>query len=178
MHVHNGAVMFWNHERTLKLVLRNDPVDEDTIGWDLSIVCSDEDGDEGLAEALRLEFDGYFDDGGLFVLDSDTLPLESKPEDDGVKKAARAVNAAYETALCACGAYLITDGARVCMFCQMTATPENTRQEYCPICMEHGAARYMTTQRCCGQKLHRACVAAWNRPTCPLCRADAATTAV
>lgn len=182
LHVMNDAVVFWNLDKTIKLMLRNDPVDHETMGWDLSIMCGDGDETQPVDAALDLEHDGYMDEPGLFVLDSGTLPFESGANDEAVAKVVSLVNRAYETVICPCGAYLIKDGADMCAFCQMTATPEDLRKEYCCICMDDGVAKHMATQPCCGQRLHRACLATWAAArrgddsggapaSCPLCRA-------
>jgi hypothetical protein len=180
----NDAVSFWNADRTIKFMLRNDadayeldpePADND-IHADLCIVV-DED-NTAVAKVMELEHDGYFDEPTMFVLESYSVsPTDVADEEllDLIKK----LNQVHKYKLCPCGGYMIKDQAALCLFCELTAEPGATKSEFCAICQDDGIAAHMTTQPCCTQKLHKACLSAWKdrqttggTMTCPLCRAQ------
>ncbi len=166
----NDAVSFWNAERTIKFMLRNDAdsyEDDDlegTVHADLCIVV-DED-DSLIAKVLELEHDGYYDEPTMFVLESYSIVSDPGPL---VAK----LNEVHKYRICPCGAYLIKDEAAMCLFCEMTAEPDASKL-FCAICQDQGVRAHMTFQGCCGQPLHKACLASWRdggKETCPLCRA-------
>lgn len=181
LHLSNEAVAFWNASREFRMLLRNDPTEPGVVAFELCIMPGDEDDDEGddrLARVLELEHDGYLDDDdGLFVLAGYSFPLEDVVRSPDMLEEARAyVNRVHAYSICKCGAYLIKDGARMCLFCQLTDDPSAPADQFCAICHDTGAARHMVTQACCGQALHRSCSATWASVSkdarCPLCRAD------
>ena len=179
----NDAVVFWNASREFRLMLRNDPdVDDDELAFDLCIVPEDDDSDDecdsgGLVRrVLELEHDGYEEDG-LFVVDSQSFQLDDlkrRPSllDDSVER----INAVYNYCVCPCGAYLIKDGAKQCLYCQLTQDEtQDATPHTCPICLESGSVRHMARQPCCKQLLHSRCLTAWmstgRHVRCPMCRA-------
>jgi hypothetical protein len=193
----NDAVVFWNADHTLKLMLRNDPGavdvdDKDAVGWDLSIVWDSDDEDDDSAPRMRrvaaLDSDGVLEDPGTLVMDSGLVASVSEaaadPDDEhsDLGRCVAALNAAYCYAVCPCGAYLIKDGGDACLFCLMTSTPADSRRQFCAICQSDGTVQHMVRQGCCRQYLHRSCLAAWAcrcaaspggaSPSCPLCRAS------
>lgn len=175
MHMSNDAVVFWNHSREFKIMLRNDPVDSSTVSFELAIVPEDEDEEDGtVAKVLELEYDGV-DDEGLFVVESYSFDMEAvvrHPED--LDDARRRLNALCLYTVCGCGAYFIKDGARTCLHCQLTADRHDAPLHFCAICHEQSIERHMVRQPCCKQLLHRACLATWEAKSadaqCPLCR--------
>lgn len=173
LHVLNDGVLFWNEQRSFKLMLRNDPVDPESVACELAIVV-DED-DEGMMRVLEMMTnDGYMDEPGTLVVESWCFAAS----DVGLEEAAKvqhAVNRVYSYRVCPCAKYLIKDDAGVCLFCQMTASADNSSWHFCPICCEEGREMHMTLQPCCGQHLHARCMETWVHKSgddrCPLCRA-------
>lgn len=171
LHVINDAVLFWNEQRSFKLMLRNDPMDAETISVELALVFDDDD--EDMARIMELTNDGYIDEPGTFVLESWTFSSAEFGHDEAAR-IMRAINDAFLYRVCACGSYLIRDDAQICVFCCMTRSAEDKAVHFCPICHEEGMRMHMDHMPCCGQHLHRACLAAWKSKSgddrCPLCR--------
>lgn len=178
MHLCNQATVFWNTSREYRIMIRNAPDEPDTIGFEVCIVPDVEDDNERsrrLAAVLDLECDGFFDEGA-FVVEAFSFPMcELSKDADLLDDARKCINALFCQCICPCGAYLIKDQAKMCFFCQMTHDPVNEKEQFCAICHECSVERHMTKQTCCGQFLHRACLAKWNATpiagrACPLCR--------
>lgn len=176
----NDCVLFYNEQQTLKLMLRNDPIDAETIAFELCIVVPEDD--DAMLKLVDLNNDGYLDDPTTYVLDSWSYPLEGFGAEQA-RKPMEAVNRAYELRVCPCGRYLVKDHgtgpaeATACVFCTMVAAGAEARAEhYCPICCEQGARMHMALQPCCQQLLHSSCLATWHAKSdderCPLCRAE------
>ena len=176
--VSNDAVVFWNVDNQFKLMLRNDPIDQDTCGFDISIMTGEDDDVEDLSSVLALEHDGYFDEPGMFVLETMSFPRDAAPEHADVVKAMDTINRIFGYRLCPCGSYLIKDSldtnATICTFCQLTATAAELEPVFCPICQDSTIRKHMTVQTCCNQALHRSCLETWLAKSdctrCPLCR--------
>lgn len=170
LHVANDALMFWNEQCSFKLMLRNDPVDPDTLACELALV-TDEDSDG--AAMLEMCSDGYMDEPGTYVIDSWSFPLEGFGAEDAAK-VMHAVNDAYLIRACPCGRYLIKDDAPMCTFCDMISGPQQRAAHFCPICCDDGLAMHMQRMPCCQQRLHRHCMDAWKAKSgdarCPMCR--------
>lgn len=166
----NDAMLFYNQQQSLKLMIRNDPVDADTLACELAVVTDD---DEQLQRVMELNNDAYVDEPGTYVIDSWSFPLKTfKPED--AAKVMAAVNAAYAVTVCPCGRYLIKDDAPMCTFCDMTSRAGERATHFCSICCEDGMEMHMTTMPCCQQLLHQRCLDTWKDKSgddrCPLCR--------
>lgn len=172
MHVLNDSVLFWNEQRSLKLMLRNDPVDADTLACELAIVF-DEDCDD-MHKLVDLTNDGYLDEPGTFVMDAWSFAAADVTAED-LGKMTRAVNDAYAMRVCPCGSYLIKDEAPMCYMCHVTSTADGRASQFCAICREDGLAMHMTALPCCQQRLHAHCLHTWRAKSgddrCPLCRA-------
>lgn len=178
----NDAVMFYNADRSIKFLLRNDvdAYDDDTeteIHADLCIVVEEEDC--LMAKIIELEHDGYFEEPTTFVIESYVIQSEETAETADVMPLVHKLNAMHKYRICPCGCYLIKDQAPMCLYCEMTARPGSRDKEFCAICQDEGIAMHMTTQPCCGQRLHKACLATWrekgvgrNADKCPLCCQD------
>lgn len=171
LHAHNDGVLFWNEQRTFKLMLRNDPIDADTLACELAMLA-DED-DTHMANLLDLTNDGYVDEPGTYVLDEWSFDMaEFGPQ--CVEPIMHAINRAYLYRVCPCGRYLVKDDADMCVFCHMTSTPSRKRTHFCSICCEDGLEMHMTQQPCCKQHLHAKCLSTWHAKSscenCPLCR--------
>lgn len=171
LHALNDAVTFWNEQRTFKLMVRNDPVDPETLACELVLV-TDED-DDSMVELMALMSDGYLEEPGTFVLDTWSFSLDTFSAEDAAR-VAKAVNDAYGYRVCPCGKYLIKDDAGVCLYCQMTASAADRTSHFCPICCEEGREMHMTRMPCCSNHLHTHCLATWHHKSgddrCPLCR--------
>ena len=170
MHATNHSLTLWNKTREFKVRLRNDPEDASRLDFDFGIVAEDDDEEDGLvSRVLELEHDGYWDDG-LFVVESYSLERQRAVDDPGTLQAARSrLNELLSLEVCGCGEYLIKDGAPECLRCQLTA-PQLDPVRTCGICHEDGPDRRMARQGCCGQVLHRKCLARCTLLTCPFCR--------
>lgn len=174
MHMTNEAVTLWSASRDFRIMLRNDPEEADTIAFQICLVDDDE-GQKGLSRVLELEYDGYFEDA-TFVMETysfDRDELIKSP--DLLSPARNRLNEIHSFRLCPCGAYFIKDGAKMCLFCQLTGESLNAPEHICAICHDTSVALHMVTQPCCGQLLHKSCLACWTASsgqlTCPLCRA-------
>lgn len=167
----NEAVMFYSHDSSLKLMLRNDPSGDDTLACDLCVVVDEED--DLLNRMLDLHADGYQEDPTTYVLDSWSFK-DARVTPRDLDKVVAAINAAYLLRTCPCRRYLIKDDGLYCYFCQLSSTAADRQRQFCPICCEDGARMHMATTTCCSQPLHRACLATWHAKSgderCPLCR--------
>lgn len=169
LHALNDAVMFYNREGSLKLMLRNCPDENpDVLACDLCIAV-DED-DENMERMLQCICDGYLDDPSTFVLDS--WIVDADKCDGEVEKTAAAINAAYLMRVCPCRHYVIKDDGVYCTFCQLTSTAAGRQHAMCPICRDDGVRMHMTDTPCCRQAMHRACLAMCKArdARCPMCR--------
>jgi hypothetical protein len=173
MQMHNSSLTFWNKGRTLKLLLHHeqDFDDENEIEVYLKIEEDEETED-------KIIFDCNWEpslswDRTVYTIDEFTVHLDNtEQQDPGLKSLARAINRAHRYKKCGCGEYIVMDEERMCLYCEMTSSGET---HFCPICHEEGPARHMQAQKCCGQYLHKDCLATWiikspGGNTCPLCR--------
>ena len=164
----NDAVMFYNHESSLKLMLRNDPMGADTIACDLCIVPDAEE-----ASMLEMHADGYLEEPTTYILESWSFDADKVVPQD-LEKVATAINDAFLLKICPCRHYMIKDDGMYCYYCQLTSTPADRKRHFCPICHEDGVRMHMTVTTCCSQPLHRGCLATWHAKSgadrCPLCR--------
>jgi hypothetical protein len=175
----NDAVVFWNREETFKILVRNDPTDDDTCTVELAILC-DEDEPDGarMLKCLQLEHDGYFDEPGVFSVETMSVRRDATASDPDLLRAVSMINDVYEYVVCKCARYLIKDAQflvgepHLCLHCQLTARTGDTDVDFCPICQEKSFARHMETTPCCKQRLHKACADVWREKNslCPLCR--------
>ena len=188
LHVANDAIMFWNTDETFKILLRNDPegdISQDGMTWDLSIVWDDDDDDDDhLTRVMELEHDGFLEEPGTFVVDSGSIASMAAAFEDpdgnaDLAKARETINRVHAYTICPCAKYLIKDeDQRTCVFCHLTASPEDMQHHFCAICQSDGTRRHMVQQACCKQYLHRTCLASWASKgpssttalACPLCR--------
>jgi hypothetical protein len=172
LHASNDGVVFWNHQRTFKLMLRNDPCDsDDALACELLMVFDDDDA--AMTAMMELGGDAYMEEPGSYVLEQWGFKLDAL-DARAVEKVAAALNRAYLTRVCPCGKYLVRDDGGHCVFCQMTSTPEDRTKHFCSICCDGGLRMHMDLLPCCQQYLHRHCLATWRRKSgdtrCPLCR--------
>lgn len=172
LHATNDAVVFWNRDRSFKIMLRNDPEDAVTLACDLSIVFDEED--PAMGRVMDLMFDGYLEEAGIYVLESWKFSREEcAPED--VTPVLNAINRVHDYSLCPCGSYVIKDRAPMCAFCHLTSTVDDAADEgMCAICHDACLARHAVHMGCCNQMLHGRCLRTWKStsedPRCPLCR--------
>lgn len=165
----NEAVLFYNQDASLKLMLRNDPQGMDTLACDLCIVADEDDDD--MQRMLELHADGYADDPTTYVLDTWSFDA-SKVTVADMGKLVTAINEAHLLRVCPCRRYMIKDDARYCLYCHLTSTPADQQHHFCPICYDDGVRMHMTVMPCCNQPLHRQCLGTWRdkSDSCPLCR--------
>lgn len=181
LHATNDALVVWNRDQTFKILIRNDPtvLDDDTYAVEVAILCDEDEPDgERMARCLQLEHDGYFDEPGVFAIDTLTVRRGDDFVDGDLERARRLLNDVHAYAVCMCGKYLIKDAdltpgdAKLCLACELTARPGDLDADFCPICQEKSFKRHMTATKCCAQHLHAACLETWRakNETCPLCR--------
>lgn len=165
---------FSNASGEFRLVLRPDPCEPDINR--VFQVCmlldglDDSDDDDGdcpppktkLQKALDAEYFGCYDDD-VFVFGT---YHRDDPED--IDRAFKDINRLHAAEVCKCGAHLIKDGDKMCMFCQMTTTQDQPAEHTCAICMDCSVEAHFCKQPCCGQMLHHTCLARCK--SCPLCR--------
>jgi hypothetical protein len=180
----NGALAFYNQDHSMKFLLRNDADsytmdsdDDAEINVDFCIAV--DEADERMAKLLDMDASGYFEDPSVYVLESFCIDGTDPPDGadctcDELKSLMRRINDAFHYALCHCGAYIVKDRAPVCLFCQMTAGPDDRAEGMCAICQDECMSMHAARMPCCGQALHRACLKAWRDrgrgTTCPLCQ--------
>lgn len=168
----NDCFVFWNEERSLKLMLRNDPEDPEVLSFELLLAADEDDEDvERLMELLPAE--GFTGEPGLYLIESWSWP-ETDFAVDQARAVMNAVNDAYAYRVCPCRKYIIKDEPPICTFCQMTRTAEDKALHFCAICREEGMRMHMVRQSCCGQLLHERCLSQWHGASgdarCALCR--------
>lgn len=178
--------MFWNATREFRLMLRNDPFEESSgsLAFELCIVGGEEEEDGcPVARVLENEYDGFADDD-TFVVYAESLEVEDARRNphEALQEACERLNAVHNYSVCRCRSYFIKDGAKMCLFCQLTSESPNPPEHMCAICHESSIERHMVKQPCCGQQLHRACLATWAATSkdtrCPLCRRHSVTVPV
>ena len=171
----NDAIVLYNHDETLKLLIRHDPDamledEEHDLPFELCMVTDERDA--AWTTLIDLEYDGFVDeDGDTFVFDT----MVVSPDDpESITKAVDRINQVYNMALCNCKRYLTRNRQPACLFCVLTSTKEDMQLIFCPICQEESARRHMKQQHCCTQWLHPHCLKRWldtdENDTCPLCR--------
>ena len=172
----HDAFAFPSASGELRLVLRPDPYEDDERAFQLCLrvddgEASDGDDDEDgpppktkLQRALEGEYYGYFDED-VYVCGSYCLD-----DADDVDQALTDINRLHAAEVCKCGRHLIKDGARMCLFCQMTSMHDQPAEHTCAICMDRSIEAHFRKQPCCGQMLHKACWARCKSALCPLCR--------
>ena len=164
----NECVIFWNEDRTFKLMLRNDPdtPENDEVAFELVLIVDDDD--EGMARMLEL-LGASEDEPGVHVLHQWMF------EELTVERAADVMaklNGAYLMKLCPCGEALIKDDADVCCLCHMKLDEENGTKHFCAICHSDGRELHMI-RRPCGHMFHKRCSVKWCSMSdgwCPLCK--------
>lgn len=176
LHATNDAVVFGNHDKTLQIMLRNDPDTDERIGFEVCLVASD----DTVRRGLEFEHSGYYDNSDMFVLDGfsfDRLELEARP-DQVLERAIQFVNTVYLFSVCACGR-LIKDDAKLCMFCHLTSRDSELESEFCFVCHESGPRKVFKHLSCCKQFVHQSCADRWRATArddrCPHCRRDGFT---
>lgn len=171
LHILDDGVLFWNEQRTFKIMLRNDPVDSETLACELAIII-DED-DDALAKILEMCSDGYMEDSCTYVAHTWSFPMEHFTVEEAAK-IMHVLNEVHQYRACDCGKYIIKDEGTMCYFCQMTSSAPDRECHFCPICCEDGVAMHMVEQPCCKQRLHTRCLKTWksksNNDRCPFCR--------
>jgi hypothetical protein len=173
LHATNDALVCWNADRDLRVVLRNEPQDDDTLSFQLGLMPAK---DSAAARAMELDLlEGYFDDhdDSFFVVEHYEFPRADVESDAAtLSKAAERVGAVLAYRMCPCGEFLIKDGAPQCMFCDLVAGRDDDELD-CAICHEAGPLRQLEVSRCCRNAFHKACLSKWRGP-CPTCRAPRA----
>ena len=181
LHETTDSLVFWNADKTIRLMLRVDAEDsdQDTMAFCLGVVVSEDDDDAmDLTEVLKLEHEGYLDED-VFVIETVTLSRSTAtPGDEDLIKVMRAINRLFAFRICPCAQYFLKDEDHaVCAWCLLGSAGADMETEFCCICHQKAAVRHMAKQPCCGQKLHQLCLDAWNRSRggeapCPMCRAE------
>lgn len=170
---HQQVIMFWNFDRTLRLMLRYDPVGDAAIAMEL-IVVDDEDMPH-LQDCCDNEYEGYYaeDNDDFFVIDSFYIPDEAAEAEAAVYAAMRKVNAAYSMFACGCRRYFVREpGESMCALCQLSGTPESLAPHECIVCSVPGPRMHMSSTKCCGNLMHKGCLARWGT-SCMFCRGGA-----
>ena len=178
IHDANTGVTFSNKNNDFKVMVRNDP--DGGVGHFMTfeVVIIAEDNNAILRKCLDHFVDtvGFEDDGGQeFIVGSFEVDKRVGSGEDDVEDLKEMLNNLYETSYCQCGQRFIHDGQDMCVFCDMTATPEKLAPFDCAVCMETGHDFHSTKMKCCGNKLHVLCDDQWFRKgnkTCAFCRAE------
>jgi len=176
VHDANTGVMLTNKNDDFKMMIRNDPDGGDGYFMTFEVVIIADDNNAILRKCLDHYVDtvGFEDDEGQeFIIGS--FEIDKRGGDDDTEDLAKLMNELYETSYCQCGQRFIHDGKNMCVFCEMTATPEKLAPFDCAVCMETGHDFHSTKMKCCGNKLHVLCDDQWFRKgnkTCAFCRAE------
>ena len=173
LHNHNDAVMFWNRDKDFRLMVRNDPCDDATLGFEVCILA---DEDEDISTVLQLECLGYFEDN-VYVLETYSLSWDDVNAKSALlEPALDFVNAVFNYSVCPCGEHLIKDDSSICYYCQMSSSVEDLAQAFCFVCHQTSIKKHMKSLPCCHQYLHRACLDKWKSvavdASCPHCRSS------
>lgn len=176
LRVLNDGVMFYNREKTIKFMLRNDPSDLEALACELVIVF--EDDDDVMNRIVDLCNLGCLEEPGMYVIHTWSYAVADIVTPQDVEPAMQAINRAYRLRVCPCAAAFIQDDAPLCLLCQLTSTQADREKHFCSICYEDGMRMHMTHMPCCKQHLHAACLKTWHAKAeedaprrCPLCRA-------
>lgn len=172
-----SAFCIWNAAREFRVMIRDDPTESDdaTVAFEFGILaCEDGDEDDDLdriiSRVLDLEMDGYWDEG-LFVVQTHAFEVDKLEKDPGILEDARqALNSLLHWSVCGCGDHFVKDGCGECLACQLMAKDDRDMTT-CGICYDEGPETHMHKQACCGQLLHRRCLAKCRVAAgCPFCR--------
>jgi hypothetical protein len=178
IHDANSGIVFKNKTDDFKILVRNDP--EGGLGhfmtFEVLIVVEDV-GDDILSACL----DNYVNAVGFespdsqdFLIDSFEFDKRQRSEEE-IEEFREFLNALANTTVCPCGKRFIHDDKDMCIFCDMTATPEKLAEFDCPICLEKGYDFHSKTMKCCGNRIHVLCDSTWYRKgnkTCAFCREE------
>lgn len=174
LHNHNDAVMFWNHDKDFRIMIRNDPCDDVTLGFEICIIA---DEDDDICNVLQLSCLGpaaYCEDD-TYVLETYSLSMEevtAKPS--LLEPALECVNSIFNYSMCPCGDHLIKDDSAICYYCQLSSSVDDMTQAFCFVCHQTSIKKHMKLLDCCHQYLHRACLEKWENvaadASCPHCR--------
>ena len=180
LHATNEGVCFWNADRTLKLMLRNNPDSSaNTLSAELLLLCDDDDDDgsatKELETIMELDVDSYVD-GGAWVLEEFLLDSSVEPTDDAVTGVMETINKVFNMRVCDCRKYMLREpDTPTCCFCVLTGTAADREPVNCPICYATGPRVGFKKQECCGQLMHLSCLNRWRATSansCPWCRHD------
>lgn len=180
----NDGIIFSNRDGTFELLLRCDPDDdpEDSEAMDFEVLIvyhDDKDASRNFKQLLEREAMTSIsdDEEAEFIISEWSIQKSSTAESDDVLRAMRFLNWCYDLTICPCNNYLIKDAPTniMCVFCQMTATPDTLQSGMCVICHEETPLVTMKQQGCCKQYIHPLCLDKWycrtEFPQCPTCRA-------
>ena len=174
----DDGVMFWNHDKTFKMMIRIDPDGSTGKYVTFELVILDHDPRIGkVLEKMVCNFSGN-DDTDEYVVDQwefDKNDLDQEELDDMIQY----INTMYEYVFCHCGEHFIKDSIinkkDMCVFCEMTATDDDMQRFECPVCLEIGYEMHSKTVKCCDNKLHAVCYDRWAKEgngKCMFCRED------
>jgi len=177
----NIVIQFPNVDDSFVIMLRQLFDDDDASHTIEVVIVYDEDKDpsESFYSLLEMDGMGFFDeeDESSYIIDRFQFPTTPSSDDDDLLDAVSRINEVYAMRKCPCNKYLIKDSGPICLYCHMTATPDDMLSHLCPICHDDGPRIAMATQSCCGQLMHSACLQRWfdkqKCETCPMCRHQA-----
>ena len=173
----NTGVTFKNKNGDFKVLIRNDPDGGMGHYMTFETLIVVEDGDDTVTRCLEnyVNAVGFESPGDHeFLIDSFEFDKRKRSEED-IEEFRKFLNGLEKTSICQCGERFIDDDKEMCVFCDMTATPEKLTEFECPVCLETGHNFHSVTMKCCGNKTHTLCDAQWYRKgnkTCAFCRAE------
>ncbi|AGE56395.1 hypothetical protein PBCVNEJV1_703L [Paramecium bursaria Chlorella virus NE-JV-1] len=173
----NSGICFKNASDDFKIMIRNDPDGGHGHFMTFEVLIIADDSNPIITKCL----DTYVDAVGFespesveFLIDSFEFDKRARNEED-VEEFRKFLNSLVKTTVCPCAERFIHDEKPMCVFCEMTSTPEKLATFECPVCLETGHEFHSTTMKCCGNKLHKICDATWfskGNKTCAFCRAE------
>lgn len=174
----NEVVKFMNQARDLKIILRNDPVDDASGCIEVGIELNKE-----TKAAAQLEPDGWVDDDAL-VVTSVYFTLDSLEDDvqasAALEELVDTLEEVYLWFICAnCKEHFVkpsspavtTADDDLCRYCRLFCGPGDLDKAFCAICQQMGSAVLFKTLPCCKNRLHKACATKCTGK-CPMCRGN------
>ena len=165
----NDAIVFYNCSREFRIIVRNDPIDDETGCVEVGILI-----DRGSSTLCKLTVDGFLDDDAV-VVNTTNFPRYMLDDDatagPALEELIEAVNDVFEWTVCpACTEHFVKSEAHdVCVYCRMVCREGDLDRLFCAVCQSDGSKMLFERLPCCGNDLHAKCARKCSGK-CPLCR--------
>lgn len=163
------TLLFRTPEKILCMIrTATDGMKPDELNFDICIVSESEP--SYITTCLKNDSDAVSSEVGDFYVIEEFI---CQPDDiETIDAARRKLNEMYTWSVCPCCSYFIKDKKSTCIMCEMTRSKDQSQDDFCVICHEHGHDRWMATTPCCKQRMHTMCLNQWQQKseTCAYCR--------